>query len=52
MTNEFRSAYAYAQRNGYTGTYKQYVAVQYDAYCAICKRQEITPLSYAEWVKG
>ena len=46
----FAGGHALARRNGYKGTYEEYVRLQYNAYKSVCKRCEIKPLSQAEWM--
>lgn len=51
MTVSFYYArnHAYARRNGYKGTYDEYVALQYDGYKATCKRCDIKPMNRQQW---
>lgn len=50
MTNA-QNEFAYAQRNGFNGTIQEYLLQQYDAYCAVCKRCDATPVPYGDWLK-
>lgn len=49
MYARFESQHAYARRNGYKGTYDEYVANLYKGYREICKRNDIKPLSKDTW---
>jgi hypothetical protein len=46
----FGSAYAYARKNGYKGTYDEYVEFQYQGYRTICKRCDIKPMTKRAWL--
>jgi len=47
--SKFSSAHAYARRNGYKGSYDEYLTLQYKTYAAGCKRCEVRPMSRAQW---
>ena len=49
MTNRFNSQFVFARANGYKGTIGDYEQVQYSAYCSMCERCDITPMSFEKW---
>ena len=49
MYSKFESSHAYARRNGYKGTYEEYIKIQHECYRTICKRCGIEPLSKEAW---
>ena len=42
-------AHAYARRNGYKGSYDEYVSLQYRAYADGCRRCDVRPMARAAW---
>jgi len=49
MYSKFESSHAYARRNGYTGTYDDYIQHQYKCYCIGLKRCGIKPMPKEQW---
>jgi len=49
MYTKFESGHAYARRNGYKGTYEEYIKLHIEAYRTICKRCSIKPLMKDQW---
>jgi hypothetical protein len=45
----FASQHGYARRNGYKGSYDEYVKIQYEAYKTICKRCDARPMTFQQW---
>lgn len=52
MMCKFNAEYEYAKRNGYTGTYAEYEALQYEGYCRRMARMEIIPLTENDWIEN
>lgn len=51
MYAKFTSQHAYARRNGYKGTYDEYLELQYQTYRALCKRVDVKPKKKQEWME-
>lgn len=49
---DLRTAYEYATRNGYTGSFEQYQQLQYRAYCSVCRRCGMEAKLFSEWVQA
>lgn len=49
MYSKLAKAHTYARRNGYEGSYDEYITLQYKGYREICKRCDTKPMSRDEW---
>lgn len=46
-----KNAYLFACRNGYTGTFQDYLQEQYRAYCSTCRRCGIEAKLFSDWLE-
>lgn len=46
-----QTSYDYAVRNGFTGTFGDYMTYNYQCYCNICHRCDSRPMSFEEWIE-
>lgn len=46
---KYMFGWIYAKNNGYTGSYSDYLSLQYQAYCDVCSQCKIDPMSKQEW---
>lgn len=49
---DYQRTYAYAVRNGFHGSFADYMRIQYEGYASICSRNGVLPLSRAQWELG
>lgn len=43
-------SYEYAQRNGYAGTYDEYVRLQWNVYVETCDRMDVPHKPFEAWL--